>query len=126
MIGRMPSECPNPVTPAHPWTAPRPLANPQAQRKSLEIRTQPSFVFRQQTCTSHAILRRKRPRASLPPSVLAPAATPGRQQETISTMHGLLSELHFTMRQLRRSPAFSAAGLFTLVLCIGANIVMFS
>ena len=41
-------------------------------------------------------------------------------------MHGLLSELHFTMRQLRRSPAFSAAALFTLVLCIGANIVMFS
>jgi predicted permease len=41
-------------------------------------------------------------------------------------MHGLLSELRFTFRQLRRSPAFSAAALFTLALCIGANIVMFS
>jgi predicted permease len=41
-------------------------------------------------------------------------------------MHGLLSELRFTMRQLRRSPAFSAAALFTLALCIGATIVMFS
>src|ERR1700754_3381973 len=41
-------------------------------------------------------------------------------------MHGLLSELRFTLRQLRRSPAFSAAALFTLALCIGANIVMFS
>lgn len=41
-------------------------------------------------------------------------------------MHGLLSELRFTVRQLRRSPAFSAAALFTLALCIGANIVMFS
>jgi hypothetical protein len=41
-------------------------------------------------------------------------------------MQGLLSELRFTMRQLRRSPAFSAAALFTLALCIGATIVMFS
>jgi predicted permease len=41
-------------------------------------------------------------------------------------MHGLLSELRFTLRQLRRSPAFSAAALFTLALCIGANIIMFS
>ena len=41
-------------------------------------------------------------------------------------MHGLLSELRFTLRQLRRSPAFSAAALFTLALCIGANVVMFS
>src|SRR3954453_20955859 len=41
-------------------------------------------------------------------------------------MHGFLSELRFTTRQLRRSPAFSAAALFTLALCIGANIVMFS
>jgi predicted permease len=41
-------------------------------------------------------------------------------------MHGLLSELRFAFRQLRRSPAFSAAALFTLALCIGANIVMFS
>jgi predicted permease len=41
-------------------------------------------------------------------------------------MHGLLSELRFTIRQLRRSPAFSAAALFTLAFCIGANIVMFS
>jgi predicted permease len=41
-------------------------------------------------------------------------------------LHGLLSELRFTLRQLRRSPAFSAAALFTLVLCIAANIVMFS
>ena len=51
---------------------------------------------------------------------------PGTQQETISIMHGLLSELRFTLRQLRRSPAFSATALFTLALCIGANIVMFS
>jgi predicted permease len=41
-------------------------------------------------------------------------------------MHGLLRELRFTLRQLRRSSAFSAAALFTLALCIGANIVMFS
>jgi predicted permease len=41
-------------------------------------------------------------------------------------MYGLLRELRFTLRQLRRSPAFSAAALFTLALCIGANIVMFS
>ncbi len=41
-------------------------------------------------------------------------------------MHELLSELRFTLRQLRRSPAFSAAAIFTLALCIGANIVMFS
>ncbi|HZD77449.1 MAG TPA: ABC transporter permease, partial [Acidobacteriaceae bacterium] len=41
-------------------------------------------------------------------------------------MHGLLSELRFTLRQLRRSPAFSAAALFTLALCIGANVVIFS
>jgi predicted permease len=41
-------------------------------------------------------------------------------------MHGLLRELRFTLRQLRRSLAFSAAALFTLALCIGANIVMFS
>jgi len=41
-------------------------------------------------------------------------------------MHGLLSELRFTLRQLRRSPAFSATALFTLALYIGANIVMFS
>jgi macrolide transport system ATP-binding/permease protein len=49
-----------------------------------------------------------------------------RNQETSSIMHGLLSELRFTLRQLRRSPAFSAAALFTLALCIGANVVMFS
>jgi putative ABC transport system permease protein len=41
-------------------------------------------------------------------------------------MQGLLSELRFTLRQLRRNPAFSAAAIFTLALCIGANIVMFS
>ncbi len=41
-------------------------------------------------------------------------------------MHGLVSELRFTLRQLRRSPAFSAAALFILALCIGANVVMFS
>lgn len=41
-------------------------------------------------------------------------------------MHGLSSELRLTIRQLRRSPAFSAAALFTLAICIGANIVMFS
>jgi putative ABC transport system permease protein len=41
-------------------------------------------------------------------------------------LYGLLSELRFTLRQLRRSPAFSAAALFTLALCINANIVMFS
>jgi predicted permease len=41
-------------------------------------------------------------------------------------MHGLFSELRFTIRQLRRSPAFSAAAIFTLALCIGANVVMFS
>ncbi len=41
-------------------------------------------------------------------------------------MLGLFSELRFTLRQLRRSPAFSAAAIFTLALCIGANIVMFS
>jgi predicted permease len=41
-------------------------------------------------------------------------------------LQGLLSELRFTLRQLRRSPAFSAAALFTLALCINANIVMFS
>jgi predicted permease len=41
-------------------------------------------------------------------------------------MHGLFSELRFTLRQLRRSPAFSAAALFTLALCIGANVVIFS
>jgi predicted permease len=41
-------------------------------------------------------------------------------------MYGLLSELRFSLRQLRRSPAFSTAALFTLALCIGANIVMFS
>src|ERR1700744_3593820 len=48
-----------------------------------------------------------------------------RQQEKISSMLGLFSELRFTLRQLRRSPAFSAAAIFSLALCIGANIVMF-
>src|SRR6202020_3448024 len=53
-------------------------------------------------------------------------AAMSRQQEKISKMPGLFSELRFTLRQLRRSPAFSAAAIFTLALCIGANIVMFS
>ena len=41
-------------------------------------------------------------------------------------MSGIFGELSFTLRQLRRSPAFTVAAIFTLALCIGANIIMFS
>jgi predicted permease len=41
-------------------------------------------------------------------------------------VYELLSELRFSLRQLRRSPVFSLAALLTLTLCIAANVAMFS
>jgi len=41
-------------------------------------------------------------------------------------MHGLLSDVSYALRQLRRNPGFTAVALITLALCLGANLTIFA
>jgi len=41
-------------------------------------------------------------------------------------IENLFSDVRFSLRQLRRSPAFAVAGALTLALGIGANTAVFS
>ncbi len=40
-------------------------------------------------------------------------------------MHTLLRDLHYTLRQLRRSPAFATTTVLTLMMAIAANVIVF-
>src|SRR5580698_974340 len=42
------------------------------------------------------------------------------------TLESIWADMRFAMRQLRRSPGFTAAAILTLTLAIGANAVVFS
>src|SRR6478736_5063657 len=48
-----------------------------------------------------------------------------REVWQLSALESLWADLRFALRQLRRSPSFTCAAIFTLALAIGANAVVF-
>src|SRR5690348_13144389 len=49
-----------------------------------------------------------------------------REAFSLQLFDGLARQLNYAARQLRRTPGFTATALFTLAVCLGANLAIFS